>query len=146
MESKITIDLKKIELAVNQAGDIIFTPEAEKHIQLLLDTQAKLDELVKQAKDIIEAKGLEYNENFNGVVSDSFKVGYRMFGSRYSLDESRVNEIPEEVYKKEIKYSPIAEAIDAYYEQHGSLPLGVNEKERKKQITITAKNAGSVDE
>lgn len=143
---EININLQKLELAVNSAGDIIFTPEAEKHLQLLLDTQNKIDELVKQAKDIIEAKGLEYNENFNGVVSDNLKVGYRMFGSRYSLDESRISELPERLYKKEIKYSPVTEEIDTYYDEHGNLPLGVVEKDRKKQITITAKNAGSVDE
>lgn len=136
---KLTIDTNKIKVMADEAKGIIFTPEAESTILSLLEMQKSVEEAIKLAKENIEQEALKLNPNFNSIASDNLRIGYRVFGSRYRLDETRVLDLPKELYKTEYKYSIVVDEVDKYVEEHGSLPLGIDEPERKKQVTITLK-------
>lgn len=136
---EIRIDTDKIKVLADDAGNIILTPEAESSIIQLLEIQESIEEAIKLAKDNIEKQALKFNANFNSVASDNLRVGYRVFGSKYKIDESRIDSVPKGLYRTEVKYSVIPDEVDKYVDEHGSLPLGVEEPERKKQITITRK-------
>lgn len=136
---EIRIDTDKIQVLSDDAGNIILTPEAESSIIQLLEIQKSIEEAIKSAKDNIEKQALKFNPNFNSVASDNLRVGYRTFGSKYKIDESRIDSISKDLYKTEVKYSVIPDRVDEYVDEKGSLPLGIDEVERKKQITITRK-------
>lgn len=140
---KITIDLDTIKVAQDESGKIIMTPEAEGSILQLMDIQLQIEDAIRKAKENIEKEALKYNENFSSIVSNNLKIGYRAFGAKYTLDESRIDEVPEGLYKKEVKtvYSVDTKAVDSYCEEKGGLPLGIEERERKKQITISLKTS-----
>ncbi len=140
---KIEIDTEKIDVLVNESGNIIFTPDAENAILQLLELQGSIEEAITAAKGEIEKKALAHNKNFNSVSSNKLRVGYRVFGNKYRIDESRLDSIPKHLYKTEVKFSPISEEIDKYVNEVGSVPLGIEEPERKKQITITLKTSPS---
>lgn len=136
---EVTINTDKIKVMADDAGNIILTPEAESSIIQLLEIQESIEDAMKLAKDNIEKQALKFNPNFNSVASDNLRVGYRVFGSKYRIDESRLSSVPKELYKTEVKYSPVPGEIDKYVDEKGTLPLGIEEPERKKQITITRK-------
>lgn len=133
----ITINLTEMNKLVQDGTDIYFSQEAEEALVKLLEIQKQVEEAVKSAKEILEAKGLEMNPNFKSISGDKVRVGYRYFGSQYAVDESRVNEIPTELYKTKTSYSVETKALENYLKQHEGLPLGIVEKDRKKTITIS---------
>lgn len=124
-------------MLVADGSDIQLTPDAEEKLIQLLDIQAKVEEAVKTVKANLEQAGLEIDPNFKSAHSDKIRIGYRYFGSQYAVDESRVSELPTEVYETKTSYSVNKKGLDAYLKQHESLPLGIVEKDRKKTITIT---------
>jgi hypothetical protein len=133
---KVTIDLEQLTNIVQKADGIVFSPEAENVLVQLYEIKQKVEEAEKTAKKLIEETALKYDPNFTSIQSDKLRVSYRAYGSRYSIDESHLADIPEGLYKKVVKYSPVAKAIEAHADEKG-MPLGIVENERKKQVSIT---------
>lgn len=136
----IQIDAKNLPVLAETGGKLVFEAKAEDAIYDLL----RLEEAVKQAilyvKDRIEEAGLSVNPNFTSVQGDKIKAGYRSYGAKYRLDNSLVDKVPsglvEEVVRTTYQLAP-AKVIDDWRAEHdGKLPLGIDEIERPKQISI----------
>jgi hypothetical protein len=135
----ITVDLDKVAKWVDESKDLILTPDAEKSLKNLLDLQEQIDLAIKQAKENIKTEALAYNENFSSLKTDNFKVSYRAYGARYTIERSHADMIPKDLTKSVTKLSVNIKAVDEYLENNdGMMPLGINETERVKQISIKA--------
>lgn len=135
----ITIDLNKVGKWVDESKDLILTPKAEESLKNLLDLQEQIDSAIKQAKENIKTEALTYNENFTGLKTDNFKVTYRAYGARYTIERQYADAIPADLTKTVIKVSVNIKAVDEYLENNnGMMPLGILETEREKQISIKA--------
>lgn len=132
----ITVDLDDLGKLVYDGSDIIMEPAAENALCKLLELEARIAGGLATAKRTIEQKALQYNPNFTSVQAHRVKVGYQFFGSKYSVDESKLDRLDKELYKTRTSYSPVGPAIDKFAKEHGKLPLGIIERERTKTITI----------
>lgn len=132
----ICVDLAHVKQLVQDGSDIVLSAAAEDALYDLL----KLEELIKgaiaTAKRNIEERALEYNPNFTSVQGTKVKVGYQFFGSKYSIDESKLRYLPKDLYKEKITYSPIGPAIDKYAKEKGKLPAAIIERDRTRSITV----------
>jgi len=96
---KITIDIDKIKKLAQDSKDIFLTPEAENTILELLKAQEEVDQAIDYAKQVLEKEALKLNPNFSAIKSDKVKVFYRTFGSVFSIDESKLDTVPKEMYE-----------------------------------------------
>lgn len=142
---KLTIDLDDLVKLTKDGSKIILDPSAEEGIIKLLEAQKKIEEAVEELKAKIAEEGLKHDPNFKSVESDKIRIWYRYYGGRFQIDEGRINEIPESLYKVTKKYYPITKAIDEWTAQGDKdLPLGIIERERSKKLSIDYK--GELDE
>lgn len=132
----VKVDTDEVSLLVKQGSDIVMNPKAENALVQLLYLQDMIDKAVEVAKSAIEKKALEYNPNFSVIVADKVKIGYRTYGTKYSIDKDNFDKLPEAFYTKRISYSPNSKEIDKFIEEHNGLPLGINENDRTKKISM----------
>ncbi len=135
----VTVDLANVEMLVEHGKDIFLTPEAEASIVALLDLQERIKEAVDRMKGMIAAAGEAHNPNFTSIKGDNVRIQYRQYGGKYAIDVTRVQELPTDLYDTKVSYSPKTKEIDKWTEEHGGLPLGINERERAKTVSITVK-------
>lgn len=138
---KITVDLEKIKKVSAEADKILIDPKAEEELVELLKLQEAINEAVDKAKLIIEEEALKLNKNFQSVQADKLKVYYRAYGSRYYIDEKNMHLAPKELYEVEekINYKIDTKAVEKWVKEHGGMPTGITEVERKKSISMTLK-------
>lgn len=133
------IDVEKLDELIEKADGIFLSGEQE---QVLLDFIA-IEQQVENARDAIKKKleeaGLKKNPDFKSIQADRVKVYYRQFGSRYKIDESKIQNIPAVLYSEKMTYSPNIKEIDVWAETHKGLPDGILEPERPKQLTFSLK-------
>ena len=135
-----------MEIPIEKVGDlekkgdqILFKTTGEEALVQLFKIQEQVEEAIKNVKTRIEAKALELDPNFKAVIGDKVKVGYRYFGQRYFLDQSKVDKVPQNMLVKVTKYNLDLKELDKWTETHKNLPEGIKENERLKQITIKIK-------
>lgn len=141
------IDIEKLKDLVVKADDIFLTPEGEKVLVQLLEMQDQVENAIVEAKAKLEAAALKANPNFSSIQANQIKVYYRAFGSKYYIDENQINLAPKELYTSEEKvvYKIDTKAVDKWIDQHGGLPTGINEVERKKTLSFGLKKNGGTD-
>lgn len=134
----ITVDMSRVDAMVKRGVDIVLDPSAEQALLDLLALKTRIDNAIDEAKQKIEARALAYNPNFKSVQADKIKVGYQFFGAQYVVDIPNVKKLPKNLYKSETKYSVITPELKKWLKEHehNTLPLGINERERSKKITI----------
>jgi len=142
---QITIDLEEIGQVVKQADEILLSPAGERNLLKILDAEEALKEFRHQAEVLLEQKAKKIDRNFNIIRGDEVKVQYRSYGTRYKVDESNLDKLPRQLYKKLVRYNPVTKEIDRFYDENGNLPLGIIEHEREKKIYIN-RVKGSKDE
>lgn len=133
------IDIENITDLVQKSDEIFLTLEGEKHLLKLLEIRDQVEQAIDAAKAALEAAAVAHNPNFASIQGDAVKVSYRYFGAKYYLDESRIKEVDPELYKTVTKYQVNSKAVDDWTESHKGMPAGINEVERKKQITFQVK-------
>lgn len=135
------IDLEKLNDLVVKADDIFLTAKGEQVLIDLIKIQEQVENAIAEAKTKLEAAALKANPNFTSIQADKVKVYYRAFGQRYYIDEAQVNLAPKELYTSEekITYKLDTKAVDKWIDQHGGLPTGIIEVERKKSLTFGLK-------
>lgn len=132
----INVDTEDLSKLVQQGSQIITSPEAEAALMKLLELQHVVEIAIVEAKMRIEESALAYDPNFTSVQSDKVKVGYRVFGAKYSIDPALLEKIPAELYKTKVSHAADTKAVDEFVAEKGALPLGINPMPRAKQITI----------
>lgn len=135
-DNVLTVDLDDLGKLAYDGQNVVLEPEAEQALIQLLELQKRVNEAVDNAKSMVEQRALEHNPNFTSVQASKLKVGYQFFGMKYSIDNEHLDDLSQEFYKTETKYSPVSAAIDKYVKDEGKLPLGIIERERSKTITI----------
>lgn len=123
---------------VTLGSTIVTEPAAEEAVLWLLNIEKWAKETMVQLKTAIAERADKDIPNFTGVKGDHLKVEYRESGAKYKLSESFD---PEKDYdpmlvKREVKYSPIASAVETYKQSYGELPPFIEEVERKKVVIL----------
>jgi len=138
MTKNINISYEDLQSLVVEGKNIVATPKAEDALVALLQLRDEVEKAIEEAKKAIEVKALELNPNFSSIRSDKIKVAYKTYGSKYAIDETKVNFLPKEVYRSKVSYSPDAKALEKFVEEHGGLfPDGIIIKDRKKTMSIS---------
>ena len=136
---KLTIDTDNLIKLTKNGSEIILEPTAEEAIIKLLEVQHKVESALEELKEKIAEEGIKYDPNFKSVESDNLRIWYRYYGGRFSIDEGRLAEIPEELYKVKKRYYPETKAIDNWVDEGKELPLGIVERDRTKKLSIDTK-------
>jgi hypothetical protein len=142
----MNIDIEKLKKLTADADKIFISPEGEEVLIQLLAIQEQVDEAIKAAKAKLEKTALELNPLFSSIQADKIKVFYRAYGSKYKIDESKVQFIPKELYTIKTTYAAETDAVDQYIDQHeGKIPDGISEPDREKQISISLKRQAKLE-
>lgn len=136
----MNIEIEKLNELTAQADKIFVSPEGEKVLIQLLEIQEQVEQAITASKQILEKKALEINPNFSSIQADKIKVYYRQYGSKYAIDENYLERLSPQFYKVHKSYNVISEQVEKWTEEHGGLPLGINEIERPKSLSFTLKN------
>lgn len=135
------IDIEKLGELVANADAIFLSADGERHLLALLDIRDQVEAAIDAAKAMLETKAGEINPDFNSIQGDAIKVSYRYFGAKYYLDDSLVDQVDRELYKVSKRYNVDSKAVENWIETHKGMPVGINEVERKKQITFGKRGA-----
>lgn len=131
----VTIDTDKVKLAVDEAGNFYFKPGAEKHLKLLMQYQAEIDQAVAAAQANIQAVIDENNPTVTSIVGNKVKVTRRLSGSLYVAPE--IEKVAPEFVKVAVRKYVDRDAVEKYQDEHdGKLPTGVAVADRKYSMTI----------
>jgi hypothetical protein len=143
----MTIDLEELDKLITEADKIFLTPEGENVLLKLLEIKQQVEEAIDAAGKKLEEAGLKANPNFTSIQADKVKVYYRAWGTKYFIDETMAEQVPVELYQKEIKtiYKVDSDKVDDWTQQHGGLPVGIKEGQRDKKITFSLKAAGKAE-
>ena len=139
---KITVDTDQVAGLKKEGDKILISSEGEAVILKLFELQSLIDGAIKEVKAQLEVSALKMDPNFVSIQGDEIKVAYRSFGVRYKIDPQYVKQLPKELYVERTSWGPNVKAIDAYVDEKGSLPLGIDAPERPKKISITTKKGG----
>ena len=140
----IQIDTDRVSGLKKEGDKILFSQEGEATILELLALADTVENAISEVKKQIEESALKLDPNFVSIQGEKVKVAYRSFGARYKIDQSHIDQIPEKFYTKKVSYSPVAKEIEAFVDEIGALPLGIEAPERPKKVSITTK--GGKDE
>lgn len=132
---QVVIDTDKVKVAVNEAGEFYYKPGAEKHLALLLQYQAEINEAVAQAQANLQAVIDKENPAVTSIVGDKIKVTRSLTGSIYgALD---IEKVPAEFVKQAVRKFVDGKAIEKYMDEHdGKLPTGVAVNNRKYRMAF----------
>lgn len=133
------IDIEKLNDLTEKAGDIFLGPDGEEALVQLLEIQTQVENAIVEAKQKLEAKAMELDPNFSSIQGDRVKVSYRFYGSKYYLEDDKIDQVPEELYKTTTRYSIDTKALGEYLKEKPGLPVGIKEVERKKSLTFSLK-------
>lgn len=139
---KITVDTDQVAGLKKEGDKILFSSEGEAVIVKLLELSSLVNDAIQDVKLQLEKSALELDPNFVSIQGDEIKVAYRAFGVRYKIDPQYVSQLPKDLYETRVSYGPNVKAIDAYVDEKGALPLGIDTPERPKKISITTKKGG----
>lgn len=129
--------LKKLTL---EADKILIDPEGENVLLTILEAEQEIVDLKEKAKLILEQKALKLNPNFSSIQADKVKVYYREYGSKYYLDETQKDLVPEGMLSEKISYSINSKAVEDWVNEKGHMPTGIRESDRNKTLSISLKN------
>ncbi len=138
---KMTIDTDQIALVSKDAEKIFISKDGEEQLIQLLEMQEMIEKAIDEAKKLIEEKGLTINPYFKSIEGDRVKVSYRYFGVKYYLEDDKLDQVPAEMYTKEIttKYKVNTDIVEVWAEKNKGLPFGITESNRKKSLNIALK-------
>lgn len=136
------IDIEKLEKLKLDADKIFLEPEGEKVLVELLEIQGQVEAAIEEAKVKLEESALKINPNFTSIQADKVKVFYREYGTKYYVDESQAELVPEGLVTERKSYSVDSKAVDKWVDDKGGMPTGIKEVERKKSLSFSLKQNG----
>ena len=135
----LTIDTNILGKLSQDGDKILMDAEGEKTLVSLYQIADLVEQAIHDAKEKIKESALALDPNFLSIQGDKVKVSYRAYGARFSVDSTLVDQLPKEMYKVKTTYSPEADQVEAFINEKGGLPIGINENVREKQIQVTIK-------
>lgn len=140
------IDIEKLDKLTAEADKIFITPEGEEVLIQLLEIQDQVNAAIEEAKAKLEATALKVNPDFSSIQADKIKVFYREYGSKYYLDESQIELVPEGLVTEKTSYAIDSKAVEKWADEHDGMPTGIKEVERKKSLSFSLKNNGKTND
>ncbi len=128
MEITIKPELIK-ELSV-EGGRLILKARAEEELMKLLKMKDMIDEAIEEAKEAISASGKQISPDFKGFMGSQVKGYMKKTGFKYES-------INEDFIKRTERLFPDTDKIEEYKKEHGTLPEGVTENERKETLVLS---------
>lgn len=139
-EKSIVLKISDLEAVVKNGDKMILSQGGEAVLQRFLEIKAQVEAAEKQIKEALEAAALHFDPNFRSIEGESIKVGYQYFGSKFAIDQVDADKLPDDMVKIKVTKTPDSKAIEAFVEEHGTLPVGIRVNNRKKHIVIKSKN------
>lgn len=130
MNDIVTIDKKEIVKLAAEGNGLALTRDAEASLIKLLDLKDFIDQVVEDVKEQIAERARTVYPDFKGVQGEHIRAIYRMYGDKYKTDNP-------EFQKEIVSVRTDSQAIDEYLEEHGTLPEGVEVKDRTAKLVIT---------
>lgn len=125
---------KKINLLVKEGADIVFTPEAEKAINTLLEMEDRIMEAKALLKQKIIEKGRSLYKDFHGVKGNTIKT-YIKTNDKYTLDRTKKPKLQN--FLKTISFQKLdQEKVKEYVSRNKSLPDGISENKISETLVI----------
>lgn len=140
--TELVIKTDNLPQLINGGDRILVAPDGEQLIIRLLELQTVVENAVQMVKDKLAAGMEAIDPDLSSVNSDMVKILYRVYGSKYNLDENVAPMIDPKFYTMKTSYTPNASEIDKYFSETGSLPNGVTLNDRKKSLSIKVKEDG----
>lgn len=139
---KIIINLSKLSKLTPKADKVLVDPEAEEVLIELLRIKKQVEEAEEQIKLTLREEAEKINPQFEGLKGNQIVLRYSGgTRTRFLLDESRIKDIPDNLYTKKVSYSVNSNLVEEFRSEKGELPIGINEsiKEAEKKISFYAK-------
>ena len=136
---RLSVDTEELKNLAFEGKSIFLKPEGEQALLRLLELKETIEAAIDEAKKVLEEEALKLDLNFKSIQADNVRVYYRSYGSRYKLDESKLEFIPKEFYTAHTSYTVDVKKIEAFAREKGGLPDGILEIERPKQLTFSRK-------
>src|SRR3990172_13329347 len=103
------IDIEKLDSLKKTADKIFLEPKGEEVLLRLLEIQQQVEDAIDAAKVKLEETALKLDPNFSSIQADKIKVYYRQYGARFKIDESKIKDLPKELYNEKVSYLPVVE-------------------------------------
>lgn len=139
----VKIDTDHLGQLVEKSDGIFLSADGEQALLSLLELQETIDVAVKEAKTKLADAAIKISPDFKSINGDHVKVYYREYGSRYYLDQSQIDDIPQNLYKVTTHYSIDIKAVEDFEREHNGLPVGIKIAKRQKSIVFTRKRGSS---
>ena len=132
---QVVIDTDKVKAAVDGAGEFYFKPGAEKHLALLVQYQAEINEAVAQAQANLQKVIDENNPHVTSIVGNKIKVTRSLTGGIFAAAD--IKKVEPEFVKQAVREFLDSKAVAKYQEEHdGKLPTGVAVANRSYRMAI----------
>ena len=138
-ENKIVIDIPTAKLIAEKGGEFILDPKAEDSIIQLNLAIDFLTDFRESMKETLAEKLLEMDPNSKGIVGDKVRCVYRKFGSKYKYDWKKKATL-EPFLDEKTRHYVNSEKVEAYLDDVGELPDGIELADRSNKLTITHKD------
>ena len=132
----MNIDIEKLKGIEKKGDQIFFSKDGEKELVKVLEIEKQVENTKDTIKKKLEETALKLDPNFNSIQGDKVKIYYRTFGARYYIQPGFEERLPQELVKKQTKYSLDMPELLKYEKEKGGLPVGVRGSDREKQITF----------
>jgi hypothetical protein len=129
---KLTFDTDIMQEVSKVADGLFLSAEAADQLADFEKLYKDLTEFRSNLLREIAEKAISVDPIFTSISSDKVKLVYAAHGTKYIIDQSMIEEIPEQFYSVEIKYKANTKEI----EKEGTLPMGIIAPERTKSLTI----------
>jgi hypothetical protein len=138
MKDLITIDTRKIKLAIDESKHFIFKPDSEKALLELKKYRDWINDVYDETLEKIGEAGKKANPNFKGVIGENVRCVYRKYGAKYKYEWDKLDKLEPFIKRKEW-ITVDSDKVDEYAEENGELPEGIYEPEREPKLSLSVK-------
>lgn len=129
---EITVDFPSLLEIVKDTKNLVINPAGAEAFEKIYRLKQAVDEAYDIAREFIVEEAQKVDPNFKMIRSERLSLSYSAAGgqSKYAIDESKINELSDELYTVETRYKPNTAAIEKFAKEHGGLPDGIIAPER----------------
>lgn len=139
-KNKIIINFEDLPVLIENGNKILLNPQGEEFLLKLLKLQKQVEHAIDFCKDKLTTAIQEVNPDLTSITSDNVKVMYRMYGSKYGIDNNLIEFLDKKFYTTKTTYQLNTSEVEKEISETGVIPTGIKINERKKTVSITLKN------
>jgi hypothetical protein len=139
-KNKIIINFEDLPVLIENGNKILLNPQGEEFLLKLLKLQKQVEHAIDFCKDKLTTAIQEVNPDLTSITSDNVKVMYRMYGSKYGIDNNLIEFLNKRFYTTKTTYQLNPREVEKEISETGVIPTGIKINDRKKTVSITLKN------